>query len=53
MLVTIHCTLIYAALQPLAVAKLLAKVTAQEKPDLVILGKLVHFSRHGYLILGY
>lgn len=31
----------YEGLQPLAVAKLLAKVVEQEKPDIVLLGKQV------------
>jgi len=33
----------YEGLQPLAVAKLFAKITEQEKPNLIILGKQVHF----------
>lgn len=32
----------YEGLQPLGVAKLLAKIVEQEKPDLVLLGKQVN-----------
>lgn len=31
----------YAGLQPLGVAKILAKIVEQEKPDIVLLGKQV------------
>ena len=41
----------YEGLQPLAVAKLFAKITEQEKPNLIILGKQVQLSQEMNLIL--
>ena len=42
----------YEGLQPLAVAKLFAKITEQEKPNLIILGKQVQL-RLSYLYIPY
>lgn len=41
----------YEGLQPLAVAKLFAKITEQEKPNLIILGKQVQLSQEMNLYL--
>lgn len=41
----------YEGLQPLAIAKLFAKITEQEKPSLIILGKQVEIKKTKLLIL--
>ena len=43
----------YEGLQPLAVAKLFKKITEQENPNLIILGKQVHLKKleHSWLLV--